>query len=450
MKVPSGAAFYSFFVLLATLVPSLTTAQTSKSCDPATLSLDFTYSGTFIGGTPGIHILYQSKNISRGKGQIEIWDLRSLLWKRTVPLNSSGELQWNHLRDIPEAPSYLRLQLFDPHQSPGCIDDCGAPANALGAITDTVLVGQFGDSEGPAQTASADFMRLPQGAGWTDIDLAVSDFLADQPIVLREKNTDGEWQDREELSSTMIDLHHARVTIPPHYFNFPTELALGSYNPTLIYVAAREAPMLDSVEPSEILPEEAENGPVELILHGERFTPDSKVILGLDQADNLQNAIPSKYVSSSEIRVSLPSQDLIGPSHQRRTEKVRFYVSNGSPTLISEEAVLKVNASRKYPDPPQPRPRSEIENVSPFPVKRMDASSPEGLELQIFGKDFRSDEWIIAETDNDETRLRTEFVSPRELRAWLPREVWGHHLPRVRFIVETSSGTCTVEKAGDE
>jgi hypothetical protein len=78
----------------------------------------------------------------------------------------------------------------------------------------------------------------------------------------------------------------------------------------------------------------------------------------------------------------------------------------------------------------------------------MDAYSPQLMELQIIGENFRPNVTAVAYTDHDqstETKLNTRFVSAQELRADLPRELWRTHRLSYRFVISTQAGDKAVE-----
>jgi hypothetical protein len=83
----------------------------------------------------------------------------------------------------------------------------------------------------------------------------------------------------------------------------------------------------------------------------------------------------------------------------------------------------------------------------------MDSKGPRKLLLTITGENFRPNDRVVVEVDDphlpDATKklhLQTEFVSPNELRIWLPRKEW-ENAPRVsyRLVVRTAHGQCATE-----
>jgi hypothetical protein len=52
--------------------------------------------------------------------------------------------------------------------------------------------------------------------------------------------------------------------------------------------------------------------------------------------------------------------------------------------------------------------------------------------------------------DKNEVKLKTLYVSPHELRAWLPSDLWSEHRLRYKFVVRTSAGQCIAEVLEDD
>lgn len=454
----AGARLTARYICLLLLLSAWTQCQVVQKCGTeSTLRLDFDYTGTVVGGMPGLHISYQSKSARVGNGRIEIWDLQKRLWSHNVSLNSSGELQWDHLRSIPDAPSYLLLQLYDPDEPSLCLNECEGCEETCqpsrGAVVDEALAGYLDVDEAPKPWLRARYIRLTAGGDAITLNLEGNYFAAGQTVALLEKNSEGEWQEREKLPILVVDVHHAAAVVPVMYLTSPGELKLeGSIESGVVHivVADTRSPTLTAVEPTEVLPKDAAEGPVTVALKGEGFTWDSKVFCSIEQAGDVSTAIPSEYVSPNELRIELRSHDLIDYPQFRRTDALHFLVANASPTLISQEITLKVNASPDYPDrPSDAQPQSRIRNIVTVPVEQMKADGPDGVQLEIEGANFRPREWVIATTDIDETRLRTRFISSQKLLVWLPRKVWGDHRVRVRFVTATVLGECVAEMVGE-
>jgi hypothetical protein len=81
----------------------------------------------------------------------------------------------------------------------------------------------------------------------------------------------------------------------------------------------------------------------------------------------------------------------------------------------------------------------------------MTADGPPGEEVTIIGRNFRSDDSIVASVDEGEkTKLPTQFISATELRASLPRQLWREHRVSYRFVIVTAQGERATELYEDE
>jgi hypothetical protein len=81
----------------------------------------------------------------------------------------------------------------------------------------------------------------------------------------------------------------------------------------------------------------------------------------------------------------------------------------------------------------------------------MTADGPPREEITIIGRNFRSNDSIVASADEAEkTKLPTQFVSSTELRVSLPRQLWREHRVSYRFVIVTSQGERATELYEDE
>jgi hypothetical protein len=69
------------------------------------------------------------------------------------------------------------------------------------------------------------------------------------------------------------------------------------------------------------------------------------------------------------------------------------------------------------------------------------------MEFIVRGKNFRPNVTVVASNDGGGVfnKLKTVFVSPEELRAWLPQGMWRTHRLSFRFVVQTEKRKSAVE-----
>jgi hypothetical protein len=99
-----------------------------------------------------------------------------------------------------------------------------------------------------------------------------------------------------------------------------------------------------------------------------------------------------------------------------------------------------------------PRKPAAITSVSPFLIELMDEHSPEELSVTIEGENFVPENKVFVEPGNDSRNhkeVRSEYLSPRLLRAWIPRQLWRKHQISYRLVVETSSGQRYAQQVDD-
>jgi hypothetical protein len=80
----------------------------------------------------------------------------------------------------------------------------------------------------------------------------------------------------------------------------------------------------------------------------------------------------------------------------------------------------------------------------------MDSRSDASVLLTVHGENFAPGESVLADNGEKEVKLKTLYVSPQELRAWLPRDLWRDHRLRFRLVVRTAMGRCIADVLEDD
>ena len=73
----------------------------------------------------------------------------------------------------------------------------------------------------------------------------------------------------------------------------------------------------------------------------------------------------------------------------------------------------------------------------------MNEHSPEELAVSIRGENFSSEDKVMfsfGSNANNDKEVRSQYISPTTLRAWLPRQFWRKHAVCYRLVVETKEG----------
>jgi hypothetical protein len=85
--------------------------------------------------------------------------------------------------------------------------------------------------------------------------------------------------------------------------------------------------------------------------------------------------------------------------------------------------------------------------TEPYPIPLIRQDAPKEMEFIVRGKNFRPNVTVVASVDGGgvSTNLKTLFVSPEELHAWLPQTMWRVHRLSFRFVVRTEKGESAVE-----
>ena len=101
--------------------------------------------------------------------------------------------------------------------------------------------------------------------------------------------------------------------------------------------------------------------------------------------------------------------------------------------------------SARFPAYPLKEPVAEIFSVSPYPVPLMEMGEVSATELLVHGQNFNHSQLVVAVIDGKESKLKTLFVSPDELHAWLPAKYWSLQKLRYRFVLHSNEGSCVAE-----
>jgi hypothetical protein len=433
--------------------------ETRESCSSGlqiALTADYVWvSGT--GNASSVEFQYGlSSPQSASAAWIEIWDGHSLLSKHSVKAQGQGKIIWRGLHKVPETPSNLQIEIFDPELLSPC-DNC----SKKGDMVSIVLAGTGPDEDPPFPSMVPESSRLVEGDAWAEVLLEGRLLGPQTEVLLTEQDGGGLWLAREYLPVELVDLHHVRVRIPPGYLSRATVLGLnmeragsereigtdvGLPGQTL-YVANKDSPVLDSVQPSEVSADEAEKGAVTVHLHGSGFKSSSKVTLSLENASDLnQGGLQPEFISANELRIDLPTHYFVYDGKWSAVRPVRLWVANEDVLHISGPQEIRILPSAHLPPYPPQTSLPVITQISPYPVPLMEPGGPLSIPLTVQGTNFRKGQLVVAEIDRDEkVKLKTLYVSPQELQAWLPINMWSEHRLRFRFVVSTAAGLCVAD-----
>jgi hypothetical protein len=381
------------------------------------------------------------------------------LFRQQVPIKPQGEIDWMHLREVPETPSNLSFVIFDP-ELPLFGDGDGPTRGGINYFSR--YWGGFSQEEpAPFSLGTGASYRLPEGSERGDLQLVGLFGGTPTEILLEQEDSHGHWIAREYLRGEVLDKEHAEVRIPERYLNAAGTLGLSNKfdgpEPDLgadvnapqqtIYVSSKDSPTLSEITPSKISTAEAEDGPfhIPIHLHGSGFTPDSVVEEALYDRALLSGR--TRFISPTELEYDLYQDEIVFDHKQSAVNAIRMWVVNGDWLHVSEPKELQIESSSMFP--PLAPPPSRILSIQPDPVPMADPAGPAFLAVDILGENFRRKESVIAIVGKDgedrNIKLKTQFISAQELRSWLPRDVWSEHRARYRFEVQTPKGVCAVD-----
>jgi hypothetical protein len=331
-----------------------------------------------------------------------------------------------------------------------------------------VFIGDATNGGGPGSSFPNQSFVLEEGAGSAVLTVEGKNLNPVNHLLLSEQQTSGIWIARENLSGALVDLQHATVEIPSDYFSQPTVLNLQSMPPGVItpgeqtappppppwtgsitvHVMSKDRPVLSSIDPTEVSGNGLTDGVTARLL-GSGFGPESRALVDLD-GDVPDFATKTVFISPNELDVTVDGTYLATSSGSTSVDRFQFRVRNGDDLHVSDIQELRILPTAKHPSHGEIGP--VVSSTSPYPVPLMDFQSPDFLPLEVYGKNFREDDYLVLSTDDDgsDVKLKTEYVSPQELRALIPRELWKDHRLSYRLVTQTVAGTCSTELWEDE
>jgi hypothetical protein len=386
---------------------------------------------------------------------IEVIDRPTVIDEKVVDVQRYGEFdwEWDHkpLNDWEQDEDNLTLSLWDPDGETLTCDGLAISAQRGGEVS-RMTVGARKNFE-PYPRLAASEVRVAQGSAESSFEVTGSDFTAGAKLHVHSEKA-VVCEDRF-VHIDVHDLAHARVTVESECFRKPGIFYLSSDSGNDVYgdervwvhVASKTSPVLRSVSPPKLAADNPQDK-LTLVVHGSRFTKDSDVYAGYLPTASLfeQPQVPfdTEYVSPTELRVTVDPQfgsDPLGGKVWPEHDALRLWVKGSDDKFeLSEFRDLEVDA---LPSQVRPRKTAVITSVSPFPVRLMNEFSPEELQITIHGENFVPENKAMAafgNSANNNLALRTEYVSPTTLHAWIPREYWRKHHIVYQFVVETTAG----------
>ena len=412
---------------------------------------------------------------------IEVWDRPQLLLRQQVSA-AGGKMLWEDDTDAP--PRKLEIALLDPDYKPEyiCIDNCDPEDLKKTYPTSNLVVGTGPDGDLPYPELQMQSARVIAGAGGFETVLSGHYLAPDSRLIIAEYDpVKRAYNHLQFLPFEYLDLYHLRVSVPSFLLQQPRVLVFGvmppledgrehepvfdgtfkgwlpgpssDYDASLV-VACPESPRVQLLEPKELRADADEfqstsgTGPqqsyseehgVHVRVQGQGFARDSQVFTGADPFSGQR--LPTEFVSSQELRFWLESSKFKGLAGYTAI----LWVSNQKESCaISNPATLNILPAVGTPPPVL---GGDIIVTEPYPIPLVRQNAPKEMEFVIRGKNFRPNVTVVAGTDGTgvTTNLKTLFVSPEELHAWLPQAMWRIHRLSFRFVVQTEKGESAVE-----
>jgi len=410
----------------------------------------------------GSHFFYSIPNPDQvRKAWIEVLDHPLILDQKPVAIQANGTLDWQWDRsalNVYEQPDdNLEVSIWDPNgETITCDIDTMMRSEPGGIVSGATVAAR--QQLTPMSRLGHTWVRAAQGSRGITFDALGEDL---GPSTTFRVASRGGRCSQQNVQARFLDLAHARITLGSDCLQRPGILLVTTSNYTdegaTIHVASRAGPKLDSVFPSS-LRDDLKEDELRLVLRGRGFTKDFTVQAGYDpDGDDFQTwqlSLETEYVSPTELRAHV---DIIHSKDatvaQPQGEKLRLWVKGNEEnfelsrpfdvTLRPTPGPL-VPLRLSDPDFRRWKPKTAIvTSVPPFPIRLMDEHSPNELEISIRGENFSTQDKVFfpfGSNDNNDKEVRSEYISPTMLRAWLPRQFWRKHAVCCRLVVETREG----------
>jgi hypothetical protein len=404
---------------------------------------------------------------------IEALDRPLVLAKKAIAVQPYGELTWDwnqgFINFFQQPEDQLLLSIWDPKGETVSCDVNTVMTAHPGGVVSVITVGAR-ENLAPYPRLAPSFKRVTPGSDSVALDVTGEDLgaLTKFHVQLSKGARCGD----KSLHTELLDLAHARVTLGAECLQTPGILSVSTdgvqENSVLVHVVGRKSPVLRSVSPAT-LPADLLQAKLTLTLYGSGFTESSTVYAGYfpDAGGYDQLSLETEYVSPTELRATThPNSDESTVSERASGRKLRLWVRGseenyelseprdvvlrsaaGGFKLLSVADINFLQAHQKLPI---------VTAVSPYPIALRNARSPEELKVTIHGENFVQEDKVRfafgSQSDMDR-EVRTEYVSPTMLRAWLPRQYFRKHQVAYRIVIESNSGqrySRQVDDNGDE
>jgi hypothetical protein len=401
---------------------------------------------------------------------IEVLDQPLLLDRKDLSVQATGELVWTwdstKLGGSEQPEDQLVLSINDPDGETIFCEGTTMMSRPGGQVSPVTIGGR--EKLEPDAALGGVFVRVAQGSPAVSFTAMGANLTA--RTVFHAVAKDGAQCSDRSLSVQVLDLAHATVTLSGDCLRKPGVVYVTTAEDnsddegSRVYIASRKSPVLSSASPAAISTDLLQDK-LTIDIRGRGFTKDSTVYAGYQPhalfGPAQQLSLETEYLSSTHLRARIEHND--GEQLETIGALVHYFRSNSTADqvriwVVGSEDAHELSAPhdielRATPGLEPRRPTSVITSVSPFPIRLMNEHSPREMTVTIRGENFVPENKVVlaagSQTDN-EGELRSEFVSPHLMRAWIPRQRWRRHHVIYRLVVETVSGKRVSRQVEDE
>jgi hypothetical protein len=391
---------------------------------------------------------------------IEVWDRPKLLARQAVPVQTRGQIPIPDYEET-ELPSALKIAINDPEVLNYCIDNCAevpAPGRQVSEMVIGVSDPDYWD-EPDLSSGSAQRVAIP--ASWPELTVTGHRLSPRTHLLLLQEESEGDrivQRFRASLATDYLDFCSVHVAVPSSELLEPGVFALYAVDndsdstteeqlqrgmfgrEQRVYVVKQDSPEIDRIE---AMSADTPASQAVLTVWGRNFTPHLSVHFGRDPMEMGGDQV--EFISPTQVRVHL-EQDALTDGNYAGPPHTLWLVDDDDNARISSPIDFHAEptaAHKAYPVP------ASICSVEPYPFDPLPQTAPRWVKLTVKGNSFRPDDTVIVKggsTDED-TTLKTTYVSPEQLETWFPRDLWRVHSITFRLVVEIGSQLYAAEAA---
>lgn len=339
-----------------------------------------------------------------------------VVFTQPVPIQVRGEVIWPHGQPMHPTPNTISFQVRNPG---------GEVSGSVQADAEIPL-----PRTDPTPVLSAITpRRVVKGSKHTTIALRGRNFVSNAMVTF---SRDGVNIDAR-IRPRFIGSHRLLVVMPDSMTSqvqdwqvevVENDFSNSDHLPLLIVPAGLPPmPTLYSISPSAL---PARDSPADrwITLTGSNFRKGDTRVL----TDDIPDELDSRFVSENQMRALIPAWRLSG------SLRLNIHVESASDADLASKPLPFSVFDKKMDTPSWVQPF--LDSVNDGYVTMPESREARPVTVKLLGSNFRPHSTVIATVEGEDCALSTAFVSPHELRALVPTDLWSQNSFIVTFHID--------------